>query len=335
MVYPTTRRLKLETYLEKIRIIDATNRLIRAPEALFDSSEVGEIAFGWNFANSKLSEQFAPLLKGQKNLDHIAESAIQMTRSGENWDLQLSDNTFISAPLIVGADGKSSFVRQSVDISIKQTMHKQSALVCDLTLSRPLEGESVEYHYPNGPFTLVPAGGNKANLVWVDNGDILEDVKKLPSAEIVKILQEKSQNLFGNLTLDTGVFVFPLSSHHAQNMGCNGVVLVGESGHAFPPIGAQGLNLSLRDVKDLVACIRQNPPESQKSAANWANKVANAYDNCRAGDIRRTSTMVDTLFKSLLSEILPAQALRTGGIWALKSIPPLRKHAFRLGMGSA
>lgn len=322
---------KIGVPLEKIRIIDATQRLIRAPEALFDSKEVGQVAFGWNFANARLAEQFSPLLKAQKDLHQINATAMNLTKSGENWAVQLSDGTELSAPLIVGADGKSSFVRNSVGIGIKQTMHKQSALVCDLTLGRPLNGESVEYHYPDGPFTLVPAGANKANLVWVDKANVLEDIKKLSPAQILNVLQEKSQNLFGNLTLDTGVFVFPLSSHHAHTMGRDGVVLVGESGHAFPPIGAQGLNLSLRDVSDLITCVQQNSPESEKG---WAEKVSNAYEKRRASDIRRTSGMVDTLFRSLLSEILPAQALRAGGIWALKSIPPLRKYAFHMGMGS-
>ncbi len=322
---------KIGVPLEKIRIIDATDRLIRAPEALFDSAEVGETAFGWNFANTSLMNQFAPLVKSQQNLHQINASATRLTKSAQNWNVQLSDGSSISAPLIIGADGKKSLVRKSAGISIKQTIHKQSALVCDLTLTRPLNGESVEYHYPDGPFTLVPAGGLKANLVWVDRADLLERVKSRTADEILNILQEKSQNLFGDLRLDTGVFVFPLSSHHAQTMGREGIVLVGESGHAFPPIGAQGLNLSLRDVSDLVACIRQSPPDE---TSKWANKVASDYNRRRAGDITRTSSMVDTLFKSLLSGMLPAQALRAGGIWALKSCSPLRKYAFHMGMGS-
>ncbi len=318
--------------LEKIRIIDATNRLLHAPEALFESTEVGEAAFGWNFSNTKLLQTFTPQVTAQESLSQLPASAEKLTKTGQAWEIKLSNGNKVVAPLIIGADGKNSFVRQSVNIALHKTQHKQSALVCDLTLERPLNGESVEYHYPNGPFTLVPAGGLKANLVWVDNHDVLQEVKQRSQAEILNLLQEKSQNLFGKIHLDSGVFVFPLSSHHVDKMGQDGVVLVGESGHAFPPIGAQGLNLSLRDVSDLIACL--NDTSNQKDN-KWAEKVSIQYHLKRAADIRRTSTMVDTLFKSLLTEVLPAQAMRAGGIWALKSIPPLRKFAFQMGMGAS
>lgn len=319
--------------LEKIRIIDATSRLIRAPEALFNSAEVGEDAFGWNFANAELTKQFAPRIKKLNNLNPVEASAKKMHRTGHNWSVELSNGSTIRAHLIIGADGKKSFVRESLGIGTNQRDHKQSALVCDLTLERPLNGESVEYHYDNGPFTLVPAGGNKANLVWVENADILAQIKTKKPQDIRDILQEKSKNLFGHIKLDTGVFVFPLSTFEANKLGMDGVVLVGEAGHAFPPIGAQGLNLSLRDVNDLLVCLNDNSQSSFASAQDWANTVSLDYAQKRRSDIKRTKTMVDTLFSSLLSELLPAQALRTGGIWALKSIPPLRKYAFQLGMG--
>lgn len=317
--------------LKYIRIIDATSRLIRAPEALFDSAEAGIEAFGWNFANSHLSQQFAPLIKQLNNLTQLDASATAMRKSSHGWCLELSNGKSLQAPLIIGADGKASFVRQSIGINIKQHQHEQSALVCDLTLEHALEGESVEYHYENGPFTLVPAGGDKANLVWVDEGATLNEIKFLPAHDILNLIQKKSKNLFGNLALDTNVFVFPLSSHFAHKMGQDGVVLVGEAGHAFPPIGAQGLNLSLRDVSDLIDCLKQTSTDQ----AGWAQLVASAYDQRRASDIKRTSTMVDTLFRSLLSDLLPAQAVRAGGIWALKAIPRLRKFAFQIGMGAS
>ena len=319
--------------LEKIRIIDATSRLVRAPEALFDSKEAGETAFGWNFSNAELTKHFVPKTKELDNLKRIEASAKYMRRSEGIWTIDLSDGSTVRAPLIVGADGKKSFVRQSMGIGTNQRDHKQSALVCDLTLERPLNGESVEYHYDNGPFTLVPAGDNKANLVWVENADILAKVKEKSPQDIRKTIQEKSNNLFGHINLDTGIFVFPLSTFEANKLGDDGVVLLGEAGHAFPPIGAQGLNLSLRDVKDLISCLNECSIHSSLSPEDWANDISLNYAKKRHSDIKRTKTMVDTLFSSLLSELLPAQALRTGGIWALKSIAPLRKYAFQLGMG--
>jgi 2-octaprenyl-6-methoxyphenol hydroxylase len=108
-----------------------------------------------------------------------------------------------------------------------------------------------------------------------------------------------------------------------------GVVLVGEAAHAVPPIGAQGLNLGLRDVADLSAALA-----TLDRTGSWAARLSENYARRRAADLSRTGGMVDALFRSLLSDLLPAQALRAGGLWALKLLPPLRRQAFRIGMGS-
>jgi 2-octaprenyl-6-methoxyphenol hydroxylase len=316
--------------LEKIRIIDATKRLIRAPEALFDSAEARVAAFGFNFANAAMTARFSKFTKRLSNLETVAATAVEMTKVAGGWQLKLSNGRTIEAPLLVGADGKRSFVRDAADISIKEKRHSQSAVVCDLTLEFPLNGESVEFHYENGPFTLVPAGGLKANLVWIDRAETLEQVKSGNKASILAALQQKSQNLFGSLKLDSGAFVFPLSSFQAHSLGRNGIVLLGEAAHAFPPIGAQGLNLSLRDIEGLLGAINATGTEDD----NWAAMVSTNYAGARKRDVQRTNIMVGTLFSSLLSEFLPAQFLRAGGVWALKSMPQLRKIAFDLGMGA-
>jgi 2-octaprenyl-6-methoxyphenol hydroxylase len=123
--------------------------------------------------------------------------------------------------------------------------------------------------------------------------------------------------------------MFLLSTLSVERAGHDGVVLAGEAAHAFPPIGAQGLNLGLRDVADLSAALA----DRDTAAADLSIKTSEDYSRRRAGDLERTGGMVDTLFRSLLSDLLPAQAMRAGGLWALKLSPALRKQAFSLGMG--
>ena len=219
---------------------------------------------------------------GRENLDLHAATLKSAKRVEGVWHLELGDGGTLTTDLLVGADGKGSSVRKAAGITVRERKFDQGALVCDLELGRGLDGESVEFHYPNGPFTLVPAGGNRANLVWID-----------------------------------------------KLAGRDAAVLVGESAHAFPPIGAQGLNLGLRDVASLNACLKAANPGSY----GWADAVARSYGAARRGDLARTGAFVDGLFTSLLSPHLPAQALRSAGLWGLKTFPMLRKHAVSFGMG--
>lgn len=314
--------------LTAIRIIDATSRLIRAPETLFDAAEIGHTAFGWNFANSRLLERFAAAAPAA-GLETRNQTATGLRREGNLGVVSLGDGTELSAPLIVGADGKKSLIRKAAGIIPREHHFAEAALVCDLELARPIDGTSIEFHYPHGPFTLVPAGGNRANLVWIDQESMLRQVQADGPEALLRALHERSQRLFGTMTLASPSFVFPLSTLTVDVAGRDGVALVGEAAHAFPPIGAQGLNLGLRDVADLLAAVT----EADRTRPDWGIAASVDYATRRAGDLARTGTMVDTLFRSLLADMLPSQTLRAGGLWALKLLPALRRQAFALGMG--
>lgn len=316
--------------LTEIRLIDATPRLLRAPETLFSSAEAGIAAFGWNFTNIALLASFEAARARLPGITTIEGMAADLQREPEGWVLRLPDGQSFVAPLIVGADGKKSFVRSAGGFRAREHGFSQAALVCDLALGRPLGGTSVEFHYPQGPFTLVPAGGDKANLVWIDDREVLRAAQAEGKEGLRQRFLEKSQRLFGDIALLAPAHMFLLSSLTVPEAGHDGLVLVGEAAHAFPPIGAQGLNLGLRDVADLEKALGG----VQRDTPDWAERVSAAYSRSRAGDLARTGGMVDTLFRSLLADLLPAQALRAGGLWALKASPALRKQAFRLGMGA-
>jgi 2-octaprenyl-6-methoxyphenol hydroxylase len=314
--------------LTAIRIIDATPRLIRAPETLFDATETGLSAFGWNFANAKLLAHFAQAAPAT-GLETRNAAVTAYRREANLGIVTLNDGSELTAPLIIGADGKKSLIRAQAGITTREHHFEEAALVCDLDLARPIGGTSIEFHYPHGPFTLVPAGGNRANLVWIDRADMLRETQAAGSEALLSALHTRSQRLFGAITLASPSFVFPLSTLTVNEAGRDGTMLVGEAAHAFPPIGAQGLNLGLRDVADMLAAIKA----TDRTQPNWALVAANDYARRRSGDLARTGGMVDTLFRSLLAEMLPSQALRAGGLWALKMLPPLRRQAFALGMG--
>ncbi|HQZ12041.1 MAG TPA: FAD-dependent monooxygenase [Devosia sp.] len=316
--------------LTQIRIIDATGRLIRAPETLFDATEFDMPAFGWNLPNVRLTEAFEAARTALPNLAvrEATVTSIQREPSGD-WRLTLNDGSTLTTQLLVAADGKKSLLRDSAGFVAREHRFTQSALVCDLELGRPLGGASVEFHYPQGPWTLVPAGGNRANLVWIDDHDVLKAAQGTGEAGLRATFLEKSQRLFGDIRLVTPSFIFPLSTLGVEQAGRDGIVLVGEAAHAFPPIGAQGLNLGLRDVADLAESLA-----SRTTGPGWASRLSDEYSHRRSADLARTGSMVDALFRSLLSGMLPTQALRATGLWALKLAPALRRQAFGIGMGN-
>ncbi len=312
--------------LRRIRIIDATARLIRAPEVLFDAAEIGRDAFGWNFANAPLLAHFAALGATLPGLTVIAGSAGAFERQTEGFIVTPEKGDPVSVRLLVGADGRRSPVRTFAGIRVSERPIAETALVSDLELGRPLDGTAIEFHYENGPFTLVPAGGKKANLVWIDKREVLERAR---AGDLAAVLGERSRHLFGTVAVSGPAFVFPLAFLGVATAGIDDVVLVGEAAHAFPPIGAQGLNLGLRDVADLIAVLANEG----RTRRDWPARVALAYADRRAADLGRTGAGVEILFRSLLAGFLPVEVARAGGLWALKLSPGLRRMVMNAGMG--
>src|SRR5690606_3760303 len=119
-------------------LIDATGRLLRAPETLFDSAEAGHEAFGWNFPNVRLTEAFEAARAPLANLTTLEQALAGLEVTAEGSVLTLGDGTTLRPSLVVGADGKKSMVRAAAGFRTREHAFVQSALVCDLDLARPI-----------------------------------------------------------------------------------------------------------------------------------------------------------------------------------------------------
>jgi 2-octaprenyl-6-methoxyphenol hydroxylase len=115
----------------------------------------------------------------------------------------------------------------------------------------------------------------------------------------------------------------------AEAAGRDRIALVGEAVHVIPPIGAQGLNLGLRDVAVLADCVGD---ALALGGDVGGSAVLDAYDRARRTDITSRVWSIDLLNRSLVFGSTPLQALRGLGLHALKSIGPLRRLAIREGL---
>ena len=100
----------------------------------------------------------------------------------------------------------------------------------------------------------------------------------------------------------------------------------------LPPIGAQGLNLGLRDaatIAEVVVAIRRQGSDV------GSPELTDRYEHMRRADVMSRSIAVDLLNRSLLSDFLPLQAARGLGLFLMGRIGPLRRAAMREGVAPA
>jgi len=313
--------------LASMRIVDATSRLIRSPAVTFRAAEIGEEFFGLNIPNLELNAALARKVRQEKNIVWKEETVANWRPAADQVEAQLSGGTILRAALAVAADGRNSPARQAAGITTRRRELQQSAMVLNFTHSRHHGFTSTEFHTEHGPCTQVPLpGGFRSSLVWVTRPSEAEELMALDEAALSQRLEERQQSFLGKVTIEPGRQLFPLASVLPMRFGAQRIALVGEAAHVFPPITAQGLNLGLRDVMDLVEVVRSNPEDPGSTSA------LTQYDARRRPDVTARSGAVNFINATLLSDMLPAQLLRGAGLGLLESLPILRGFFMREGM---
>ena len=312
--------------LTTMRIIDGTSRLLRAPTISFRSSEIGLDAFGYNIPNTVLLGSLHDAIEAEANISRIEASASDVTFRDDGVTIALDNGDSIDAAFVVGADGRNSMVREALGIKVKGWSYPQSAMVLNLAHSLPHQNISTEFHMESGPFTQVPLPGNRSSLVWVQKPAEAAANAEKSLEDLGRLVEERMQSMLGRVTIEDNVQVWPLSGMTAHRFGKGRAALIGEAAHVFPPIGAQGLNLSLRDILALsdILCTRADQPIPGSAGDN--------FDRKRRVDIISRTTSVDLLNRSLLSDFLPMQMLRAAGLHVLSAIAPLRNIVMREGI---
>lgn len=312
--------------LSVMQIIDATNRLLRAPTAQFRAADVELYAFGYNIPNRVLLETLQAGVAAEANITRLDESVVVLDHSPERVTLTLAGGETIAAAFVIGADGRNSKVRESAGIGARRWSYRQSAVVLNFSHTLPHGNVSTEFHTETGPFTQVPLPGLRSSLVWVVKPEEAERLMALPIEELSREVEARMQSMLGKVTVEPGAQTWPLSSLMADRFGKDRIALVGEAAHAFPPIGAQGLNLSLRDVitlSELLTAAADRPIPAD---------AGNRFNRRRRADIMSRTFGVDLLNRSLLSDFLPTQMVRAAGLHILNSAPPFRNLLMREGL---
>jgi 2-octaprenyl-6-methoxyphenol hydroxylase len=318
--------------LRAIRLIDDTRRLIRAPEVLFEAGEIGLDAFGYNIENRHLVRALDARAAALGNLARIEASATAVTPHDDRVAIRLDDGTAVSARLVVGADGRKSLCRAAAGIATERHDYPQAALTLNLAHGRPHGAISTEFHTEHGPFTLVPLPGLRSSLVCVCDPEEAQELKSLGNAALSHLLELRSHSILGKVAVEDGRGVFPLGVETARAFAARRIALVGEAAHVIPPIGAQGLNLGLRDVAtiaELAVAVHRDGGDIGAVA------LLARYDRARRADTAGRTFAVDMLNRSLLSDFLPVQGARGLSLYALSRIAPLRRAVMREGVEPA
>ncbi|MEQ1614091.1 MAG: FAD-dependent monooxygenase, partial [Hyphomicrobiaceae bacterium] len=324
----------VSTPLEAIRIIDDRGGLFRAPELLFEAKEIGRADFGVNVRNAALVDVLHKAAVAHDRITMVAQAVAEVELSETGVKLRTADGAVVDADVVVAADGRGSMVRQAAGIGVTTYPYPQHAVATAFAHRKPHRNVSSELHRAAGPLTTVPLGDDSdgrhwSSLVWVETPGEAERLMALDELAFRAELELRLMGLLGVVLETSRRATFPLVTMQASTLAAKRVLLAGEAAHVVPPIGAQGLNLGFRDAAVAAELIGQARADGRDVGS--ADVMA-AYAMARRADILSREAMTDLLNRSLLSDMVPVQALRGLGLQALSTIGPLRRFAMRVGL---
>jgi 2-octaprenyl-6-methoxyphenol hydroxylase len=210
-----------------------------------------------------------------------------------------------------------------------RTDYDQVALGCFFSHSADHDDMSTEYHKPQGPFTTVPMPNRRSSLVWMVKPEKAKSIMALSPEQLARRIQLESHGDLGKISDTTELQSFPMQTSVAHDFARDRIILVGETAHTVPPIGAQGLNMSLRDAALAAELIGDAFAFGDDFGGE---KVMHDYDRIRRRDIFPRKMAIHLVNSALLTGFPPLQAIRAGVITAAAWIPMLRDIVMRQGL---
>ncbi|GAB5388854.1 MAG: UbiH/UbiF/VisC/COQ6 family ubiquinone biosynthesis hydroxylase [Alphaproteobacteria bacterium] len=318
--------------INQIRIVDGGSPLTMR----FDCNEVGGEPFGHILENHIIRKTLFNAFVDHPRARHIDGATVTAIEPSDSYSIAtLEDGRQIKARLIVGADGRGSFVRQALGIPVKRKDYPEKAMVCCVTHEKPHQDVALEHFHPTGPFASLPMqndeqGRHRSSVVWTQKIDTADDYHALPDEEFNKELQYRYGDWLGKVEQLGGRQIWPLSISHARRYTAPRCALVADAAHGIHPIAGQGLNMGYRDVAalaELVADFRRSGLDI------GAPELGRRYEKMRRLDNTSMAATTDFLVRFFSNDVTPIRMVRQLGLGVMHQIGPARRFFMRQAMG--
>ncbi|HPF79015.1 MAG TPA: FAD-dependent monooxygenase [Alphaproteobacteria bacterium] len=323
--------------LKTMRIIDDSNPNIDPVQIDFPATEIGKDSYGQNIPNNMLHQILAETVEKLPTVTLLQLKTLEkFTHDTHGVTALLDDGMEITANLIVGADGRNSKVREQAGIGAKEKIYDQKAITVVVEHSKSHNFISTEHHRPGGPFTTVPMpdqdGKHHSAIVWVEKADDADEYIKMDKSSMENAIKIRSRGALGNIKLIGSPQCWPLKGIIADKITAARLALIAEAAHVMSPIGAQGLNLSLRDVASLAEVLI----DAARLGEDIGGEMVTArYAKRHHIDMTSRFLGVDSYNRIVSNNIGFLRGIRRAGLKTLQTIPAFKHFAMHQGLSPA
>ncbi len=289
-----------------------------------------EYALWQRFHEADVSD-YLTLIAGHKvvNMDWLGVQ--------QGYRITLDNGEAIDTRLLVGADGRGSFVRQQAGIGVDTLDYNQTAICCAIQTEKPHQATARQAMLPTGTLALLPLAditdADKTNpqhwqsIVWT-----------LPRNQALALIEEEDRFIadklaaasnyeLGAINQIESIASFPLAAQQAKSYVADNLVLIGDAAHGVHPLAGQGLNLGMLDVQALSEQLTHDFTRS--GGTLWgSNQTLRHYERSRRPHnslMMHSFSALNWLFAGSLAQMRPVQQIRNEGMYRVSKIKPLMR----------
>jgi len=311
-----------------IRVSDGPSRL----HLHYDHRTVGDEPMGWIIENRFLRRALHKIVAQTPNVDWLAPARSTGFERGPGWvGLTLEDGRSLRAPLLVGAEGRSSPTRDWAGISVRRVEYHQTGIVCAVEHEKPHQGIAHERFLPIGPLALLPLEHpNRSSVVWTEDPAKVPGFLALSDEDFAYEIERRFGPWLGKMRMVGPRWNYPLTALMANRFYGDRIVLAGDSAHGVHPIAGQGVNLGWRDVAALAELL----VEAARTGTDLGSPALLArYEAWRKPDCVGMLIATDGLNRLFATDFPPVRLARDVGLAVVNRIEPLKRVLIRQAMG--
>lgn len=255
----------------------------------------------------------------------------------QGYRITLDNGEAIDACLLVGADGRGSFVRQQAGIGVDTLDYNQTAICCAIQTEKPHQATARQAMLPTGTLALLPL----ADIADVDKASPQHwqsIVWTLPRNQALALIEEEDRFIadklaaasnyeLGAINQIESIASFPLAAQQAKSYVADNLVLIGDAAHGVHPLAGQGLNLGMLDVQ--VLCEQLTHDFTRSGGTLWgSNQTLRHYERSRRPHnslMMHSFSALNWLFAGSLAQMRPVQQIRNEGMYRVSKIKPLMR----------
>lgn len=297
----------------------------------FSAYETGVPQLGCILESSLMACEFWESAKRQSNLTLFCPArpaSVEFRHDAAV--LRLGDGALLTAPLLVGADGRDSWVRQAAGLAAINTPYGEKGVVANFAIEKPHRGRAFQWFRDDGVLAFLPLPGDRMSIVWLTPDAHADELCSLPDDLFCDRVGEAGSGILGRLSLLTPPAAFSLRLMRVPQTVAPRLALVGDAAHGIHPLSGHGINLGFQDARVLAELLAASQP--------WQDigeeRLLQRYQRARREETALMQTTTDSL-RRLFRETTPGlRPLRNFGLSLTNGLPFIKNALVRYALGA-